>query len=44
VNLELPPTPGVEYPYTAAGNFEAGSFNDLVDLIQKHFLSYPSQR
>jgi hypothetical protein len=43
VGLELPPpTAKVDYPYNPAGHFEVKSFNELVELIQHHFLSYPT--
>jgi hypothetical protein len=44
VSLELPPTAGADYPYTPAGDFEVKSFSELVELIQKHFSSYSSER
>ena len=42
LSLEFPPTAGVDYPYTLAGDFEVKSFNELEELIQKHFSSYPT--
>ena len=37
VSLELPPTADSDLPYSSAGEQEARSFNELVEIIQKHF-------
>ena len=45
VSLELPPRPGEEqwanHPYTPAGEQDAKTFDELVEIIQGHF-SYAS--
>lgn len=41
VSLELPPDPNDDYPYTPAGDYEVKSFDELVELIRRHFSSYP---
>jgi len=37
VSLELPPTAGSDLPYSSAGEQEAKSFDELVEIIQRHF-------
>ena len=37
VSLELPPPPPSDAPYTAAGNHEAASFDELAQMVRKHF-------
>ena len=37
VSLELPPQPGSDIPYTAAGDHEAASIDELVEIVRRHF-------
>lgn len=37
VSLELPPQPGSNIPYTAAGDHAAASLNELAEIIWRHF-------
>lgn len=37
VSLELPPQPGSDIPYTAAGDQDAANLNELAEIIQRHF-------
>jgi hypothetical protein len=39
VSLELPPAAGSDLPFSSAGEQEAKSFDELVEIIQRH-LSY----
>ncbi len=37
VSLELPPRPGSDIPYTAAGNYDAASVDELAEIVRRHF-------
>jgi hypothetical protein len=37
VSLELPPQSGSDIPYTAAGDHEAASLDELVEIVRRHF-------
>jgi hypothetical protein len=39
VELELPPLAGSELPYSVAGEFRSVTFDDLVQIVAKHFSS-----
>jgi hypothetical protein len=45
VELELPPRPGGDFPYQAAGRFQALDFEQLASVIGKHLAdAEPSDR
>ena len=37
VSLELPPQPGSDIPYTAAGDHNAASLDELAEIVRRHF-------
>jgi hypothetical protein len=37
VSLELPPQPGSDIPYTAAGDHDAASLDELAEIVRRHF-------
>jgi hypothetical protein len=37
VSLELPPTSGIDFPYTKASDHNVTSFDQLVQIVQHHF-------
>jgi hypothetical protein len=39
VELELPPLAGSELPYSVAGEFRSVTFDELVQIVAKHFSS-----
>ncbi|MGO9273904.1 MAG: hypothetical protein ACLQOO_27295 [Terriglobia bacterium] len=39
VELELPPQPGSELPYSVAGQFRPATFDELAQIVAKHLAS-----
>lgn len=39
VELEVPPPPGSELPYSVAGRFRSLTFNKLAEVVAKHLAS-----
>ena len=37
VSLELPPQPGNDVPYAAAGDHDAASLDELAEIVRRHF-------
>ena len=37
VSLELPPQPGSDFPYTAVGDHDTANFDELAEIVRRHF-------